>query len=791
MFRWFFVLVMLCLLLLTLPAWGGEEERAYSLFEEGVRAYERGDLRTAWTRFREALEIFWRLGLEGEAAFVLHNLGVVARGLAQYEEAKQYLQEALRVFQKFGLEREAADALNNLGVVASDLAQYEEAKRYLQEALEVYERLGLEGEAARALNNLADALLEENRFEEAWAILKERGANIPLGKYYLKRGDSRSAREYFRRSLSFGRETKALSLQVPALIGLGLCAEAEGSWGEAEGYYREAVLLLEAVREGLPEKDRRDFLSGKEWGFPRLFAYEGLVRSLLKQKKLEEAFLYSEHTKARFFLDLLARAPVSSSFGLPEEIRQRERTLIQTLATLRKEEEEAFKRGDPALLATLRERLSALRREEEEFIAFLRRNYPEYASLRYPEPLPASSLTLRKGEVLLAYEVTDTATFLFLVEEGRVTALHTIPLSRKDLEGKVREYRKAFEGVAQARDPLAHLRTLNLPLGKELFDLLLGPVLPSLEGKKVLVVPDEFLALLPLEALVLSLPQTITWQGRYPFPEGVRFLGEARTFTYWQSGTSLTVVRRLGGRNPSRQQVLSVVDPVFNRSDRRVQSGEVRVALRGREVELAEERNENILQFFGFDFLPPLPASGEMVTTLKRFGFAVTALTGTQASEARLKSLDLTPFGYILFATHGILDTRTPYLLQPAIVLSNPIFTGEEEDGFLTASEVMELSLQADCVATMACVTGVGKVVGGEGVMHLGRAFQYAGARSVLISLWGVEDESTNLLTQAFFQFLREGRGKDEALYLARRKLREAGYRHPFFWASFILFGER
>jgi len=91
----------------------------------------------------------------------------------------------------------------------------------------------------------------------------------------------------------------------------------------------------------------------------------------------------------------------------------------------------------------------------------------------------------------------------------------------------------------------------------------------------------------------------------------------------------------------------------------------------------------------------------------------------------------------------------------------------------------------------MACVTGVGKVVGGEGVMHLGRAFQYAGARSVLISLWSVEDESTNLLTQAFFQFLREGRGKDEALYLARRKLREAGYRHPFFWASFILFGER
>jgi len=136
-------------------------------------------------------------------------------------------------------------------------------------------------------------------------------------------------------------------------------------------------------------------------------------------------------------------------------------------------------------------------------------------------------------------------------------------------------------------------------------------------------------------------------------------------------------------------------------------------------------------------------------------------------------------------------DERVPYLRQPAIVLSNPDFTSEEgADGFLTAAEIMGLKMRADIAATLACVTGVGEIVGGEGVMHLGRAFQYAGARSVLISLWSVEDESTNLLGEAFFAAMKEGRDKGEALLLARRQLWGKGYLHPFYWSGFILFGE-
>ncbi|MBI3801552.1 MAG: CHAT domain-containing protein, partial [Deltaproteobacteria bacterium] len=75
--------------------------------------------------------------------------------------------------------------------------------------------------------------------------------------------------------------------------------------------------------------------------------------------------------------------------------------------------------------------------------------------------------------------------------------------------------------------------------------------------------------------------------------------------------------------------------------------------------------------------------------------------------------------------------------------------------------------------------------------MGMGRAFQYAGAKTVLMSLWSVAEKSTTLLTEHFFSHLKEGKDKLEALRLARADVRKAGYEHPFFWAPFILVGER
>ena len=105
-------------------------------------------------------------------------------------------------------------------------------------------------------------------------------------------------------------------------------------------------------------------------------------------------------------------------------------------------------------------------------------------------------------------------------------------------------------------------------------------------------------------------------------------------------------------------------------------------------------------------------------------------------------------------------------------------------------SEVMGLKMNADLVALTACQTGLGTKISGEGTMGMGRAFQYAGAKCVLMSLWSVGQAASVSLVENLFKYLKEGRHTAEALSLARKEIRDEGYDHPFFWASFILVGE-
>jgi len=145
-------------------------------------------------------------------------------------------------------------------------------------------------------------------------------------------------------------------------------------------------------------------------------------------------------------------------------------------------------------------------------------------------------------------------------------------------------------------------------------------------------------------------------------------------------------------------------------------------------------------------------------------------------------------YGQIVFATHGLLDTIMPGFMEPFLALT--LFP-PGTDGFLGMTDVMSLKLNADLVALTACQTGLGRMLSGEGTMSMGRAFQYEGARSVLMSLWKVDADSSVKLVENFFRYRKDkGKTKMEALRLARQDIRSEGFGHPFFWASFILVGE-
>lgn len=183
-----------------------------------------------------------------------------------------------------------------------------------------------------------------------------------------------------------------------------------------------------------------------------------------------------------------------------------------------------------------------------------------------------------------------------------------------------------------------------------------------------------------------------------------------------------------------------------------------------------------------------LPGSREEIASLRVELPRATVLSGETASDSVLRGMatrgELRKFGLLHIATHAVIDPRS--LLGSALVLDEPV----------TAAEILQhWSLDADLVVLSGCSTGLGRRVPGEGFVGFVQTFLQVGARSVLASLWDVDDRATALLMQHFYRSLqRDPASIAEALRAARQALRthvdvqgERPFRHPAYWAGFVL----
>lgn len=231
-----------------------------------------------------------------------------------------------------------------------------------------------------------------------------------------------------------------------------------------------------------------------------------------------------------------------------------------------------------------------------------------------------------------------------------------------------------------------------------------------------------------------------------------------------------------------------MVDPVFSADDPRL----VNVAKQERDKLLANlptDLTMSIQTESGLTF-PRLPLTAQLGESLKSDAAQqIDLYEGLNVKKTVLLNKDLTVYKSLVFATHGYFGKDLPGIQEPVLVMSL-LDQPKGQDGFLRLSEVMGLKLNCDIAALTACQTGLGRHISGEGTMGMGRAFQYTGARSVLMSLWSVSETASVNLVESFFKHLKEGKTKLESLRLARDEIRKAGYDHPFYWAPFILVGE-
>ncbi len=321
-------------------------------------------------------------------------------------------------------------------------------------------------------------------------------------------------------------------------------------------------------------------------------------------------------------------------------------------------------------------------------------------------------------------------------------------------------------GMIGNRQPVGDFK----PFARELYTKLLGPAQSEVNrAKRLLICPDKALYQLPFSALIQ--------------PQSGRYLIESKPLHIVVSMSVYAQLRAMKAR--PNGTVLALGDPQYPP----LQSASVSTVDVSPPTVMASaetRRQVTLMGGGGGGALPPLPYTRDQVLRIGQiYGAQARIHLGKEATTSVVKR-DGPQARILHLACHGLLDNTDPLASALALTPENA-----QDDGMLRGYDVMKLKLHADLVVLSACETGRGKETRSEGIAGMTRAFEYAGARSVLVSLWDVEDRRTAQLMEVFYQALKHGAKKDEALRSAQLSLlRNEPDSRPFYWAAFQLNGD-
>lgn len=736
-------------------------------------AIERGDLATADDLLQRSLALQER-GAPDQlgSSMDLIRLGNLASRRGDLEAAEMHYRRALAIQEKLSPDGpEVAGSLGSLGIVAALQGDFSTARTYLRRSLAILEKLvpesldfamGLERLGRLETESGGDLVMAEDLLQRALTLYEKQAplnaSNIlrDLGEVAVKRGRLPEALAFHHRALDLQRKLAPGSTgEAEALHLLGSAERQVGQSTKGTRDLCRAIDVLDRQRERIGDaQESRTTFEASLGDY-----YHACLEALIELGRPAEAFHALERGRARSFLALLAERDLRFSDLSPELAAERRHTDAE-YDRVQSQLARLSTSHDDAEIERLTGQLRDLQTRRDQTIARIRRESPRSAALQDPQPLDLAGAraTLDHGTVLLEYAVGPKRTWLFVVQSsgtaGTGLSVFRIAAGAKPLREEVESFRHLLERPGSDRTALQ-------AQARRLYALLVRPAERRITGaKRLLFSPDGPLHTLPFATLMRGDRYLIEWKPIHSVLSATVYAELARS--------------RPAHRDPGEEHLVAFGDPVYPRSTSDVPADpEVREAVRR-----------------GLT-LKPLPSTRAEAEGIAALYPQAHAYLGPDATEERAKSLG--PESRLIhFACHGLLDERFP--LNSALALTLPEHQAEgQENGLLQAWEIFEsVHLDADLVTLSACDTALGKEMGGEGLVGLTRAFQYAGARSVLASLWGVADDSTARFMKSFYSHLHNGKSKDEALRAAQiDQIRgKSGSSHPFHWAAFELFGD-
>ncbi len=769
-----------------------------------------------------------------DVAGTIDNLANLYQLQGEYGEAESLYQRALAIKEKaLGPNHsDVAGTLNNLADVYQLQGKYGEALPLYQRALAIREKaLGANNpEVAVTLNNMAVVYQRQGKFAEAEDLHKRAltiretalGANHPsvaftlnnLAGLYKAEGKYNDAQALYQRALSI-RE-KALGASHPdvamTLNNLALLDAQTGDITDALAYSRKttAAVIAHAATEAATTQQ------GEQTG--------GLVEQRADYFRTHVANLAAAVSKGigtepalgQEGFEIAQWAVHSSAAAALQQMAARFSTGNGALAALVRESQDltvAWREKDKSLVEALakpesqqnRVAIDQIRKESADIgvrlaanAARLEKDFPDYAALARPKPLPVADVQKLLGpdEAMLFYLTGDTESFVFALTHSGFE-WHTLPVSEKVLAEKVTNFRRGLdlaelEKSVKAGQPIM----FDLGLAYDMYSTLLAPVAGLIKDKKsLLVVPSGPLTALPFHLLVTEKPAV----AKPEFKEiatyrNAAWLLKQYAVTVEPSVASLQALRVYARKEHSTKPMVGFGDPIFRDETAPVEVASA-VATNGSGI---RPLGGGIPRSKLGDALPRLEDTAD---ELKAVGAKLGAATSdiflrAAASETNVKRLRLSDYRVVYFATHALLAGEVQGLAEPALVLTIPKQPTDLDDGLLTAGEVAQLKLNADWVVLSACNTMAGDKPGAEALSGLARAFFYAGARALLVSHWAVNSTAATQLTVSTFEYLAANPtlGRTEALRRAMLNFMNdtsSPYNaYPGLWGPFSLIGE-
>ncbi|MBN2357598.1 CHAT domain-containing protein [candidate division KSB1 bacterium] len=701
--------------------------------------WKMGNYQAALQNQNHALEIFTELGDEKLLQVALATRGLIALSFNQFEQALAFEEQALQYALQRDDQHDQAMIHKNIGLVHRAQKKNDLALVSFEQAAMIDSTIGSKRGLAYDYRNLAALYGEENR-----TALAIQTASRALSMS-VEINDVRNQAQSLLALAHLMQETAHVDTIAVILQKVVQLSEShfmpEITWraqkklAEIERDRNHIPAAIEQFYRALDTiESMRARIQVEEYaaGFidDKLDVYGELIDLLVKENKAEEALIACERARSRSFLDMLGQRRIDFS-------STRETTLMSVRDSLQvllnqAQTELIFLRSLQDISQTrrikeLESQVESLRAEFSRHLLTMREYNPEFSDLVQPQPLQIDTIKA------LLPDSTGLIEYFLLHDKliiwlvtSHSVQAVTTALTESQLDQDIFDLRHSLE------------RQLSFDeLAKRIYGYLIQPLEEKLARlNHLILIPHKKLHYLPFAVL------------------------HAGDKNYFAFNHTLSV-------SPSAT--------IFGYC---LKKGKIFLS--------KDEKQMDVLAFGNPDLGDPklfLPFAEREVKSLQRFYPNVEYYLNQRASETQLID-SAADASLLLFSCHGMFDDANPLL--SALLLS----PDDANDGRLEAHEIFSLQLDAALVAMSACETGLGTIRSGDEVVGLSRSFIYAGAASLMSSLWKVDDLATAVLVKRFFRYLAEGYSRAQALQKAQKLVYEAVNPYPAYWAAFTITGD-